>query len=85
MSLMFCDRELDHLWTRIEEAHERSGIGNLVRPTDLYISPEDWWAELGQLARGRSRASRHRSRGDDVEPAAVSYRSRRHASMAQFP
>jgi transcription-repair coupling factor (superfamily II helicase) len=39
-------REFDHMWSRIEEAHERSLIGNLVRPADLYLSPEDWWQKL---------------------------------------
>src|SRR5882762_6161553 len=34
-------QELDRTWTRIEEAHERSGVGNLVRPGDLYFSPRD--------------------------------------------
>ncbi len=42
-------QELDRTWTRIEEAHERSGIGNLVRPGDLYFSPDDWWRTLGTL------------------------------------
>ena len=32
--------ELDRVWSRISEAHERSGIGNLVRPEDLYFPPE---------------------------------------------
>src|SRR5439155_859176 len=31
------------------------GVGNLVRPADLYLSPEEWWAKLGTL------------RGADVE------------------
>jgi len=35
-------QELDKIWSRIEEAHERSGIGNLVRPADLYLTPESW-------------------------------------------
>ncbi len=35
-------QELDRHWTRTAEAHERSGIGNLVRPEDLYLSPETW-------------------------------------------
>jgi len=47
--------EFEHTWSRIEEAHERSGVGNLVRPADLYLSPEEWWAKLGTL------------RGADVE------------------
>jgi transcription-repair coupling factor (superfamily II helicase) len=42
-------QELDHMWSRIEEAHERSGIGNLVRPTDLYLRPADWWQKLASL------------------------------------
>jgi transcription-repair coupling factor (superfamily II helicase) len=44
-------KEFDHVWTRIEEMHERSGVGNLVRPTDLYSSPDDWW-EKSQSRRG---------------------------------
>ncbi len=35
-------QELDKVWARIEEAHERSEIGNLVRPDDLYLTPETW-------------------------------------------
>jgi len=42
-------QELDRTWTRIEEAHERSLIGNLVRPTDLYFPPEQWWQMLSAL------------------------------------
>jgi len=42
-------QELDRTWTRIEEAHERSLIGNLVRPTDLYFPPEEWWRVLAAL------------------------------------
>jgi len=41
--------EFDHVWSRIEEAHERSGVGNLVRPTDLYLPPGDWWQKLATL------------------------------------
>ena len=33
--------EVERIWSRITEAHERSGVGNLVRPEDLYLSPED--------------------------------------------
>ncbi len=42
-------QELDRTWMRIEEAHERSGVGNLVRPNDLYFPPEDWWRALATL------------------------------------
>ncbi|MBV9574738.1 MAG: transcription-repair coupling factor [Acidobacteriales bacterium] len=42
-------RELDHVWSRIEEAHERSGVGNLVRPADLYLPPDEWWRTLNAL------------------------------------
>ena len=42
-------REFEHVWARIEEAHERSGIGNLVRPADLYLPPDDWWQKLASL------------------------------------
>jgi len=35
--------ELESAWAKIEEVHERSGIGNLVRPSDLYVPPHEWW------------------------------------------
>ena len=38
----------DAWWTKVAEAHERSLIGNLVRPEDLYLSPEQWQAHLDQ-------------------------------------
>jgi len=41
--------ELDQFWERVEDAHARSGIGNLVRPSELYISPEDWRREVDGL------------------------------------
>ncbi len=36
----------DAWWTRLTEVHERSLIGNLVRPEDLYLSPEEWATTL---------------------------------------
>jgi transcription-repair coupling factor (superfamily II helicase) len=41
--------EFDAVWSRIEDAHERSEIGNLVRPEDLYVPPEKWWDNLRKL------------------------------------
>src|SRR6266516_2264022 len=38
--------ELDQFWERVEEAHERSEIGNLVRTTDLYVAPDEWKQKL---------------------------------------
>jgi len=54
-ALVFADEpdmlreEFDRTWTRIQEAHERSGVGNLVRPADLYVEPEAWWQRLANL------------------------------------
>ncbi|MBV8050445.1 MAG: transcription-repair coupling factor, partial [Acidobacteriaceae bacterium] len=42
--------EFDQVWSRIKDAHERSGVGNLVRPGDLYLSPDDWWQKLSALS-----------------------------------
>ena len=39
-------RELERVWSRVAEAHERSGVGNLVRPEDLYFPPEDLHGKL---------------------------------------
>ena len=41
--------EFDQVWTRIEEAHERSGVGKLVRPADLYLPSDGWWEKLSTL------------------------------------
>jgi len=41
--------ELDKVWARIAEAHERSGVGNLVTPADLYVTPDDWWSRVALI------------------------------------
>jgi transcription-repair coupling factor (superfamily II helicase) len=41
--------EFEHLWSRIEAAHESSGVGSLVRPNDLYIPPNEWWEKVATL------------------------------------
>jgi transcription-repair coupling factor (superfamily II helicase) len=42
--------ELEHFWERLGQIHERSGIGNLVRPEDLYLSPDEWNQRLAATA-----------------------------------
>ena len=42
-------QEFDRFWARVSEAHERSGVGNLVRPEDLYLPPENWWQKTAAL------------------------------------
>src|SRR5215813_1663834 len=41
--------EFDRFWTRVGEMHERSGVGNLVRPEDLYLPPESWLQKVTTL------------------------------------
>jgi transcription-repair coupling factor (superfamily II helicase) len=41
--------ELYGSWQKIEDAHQRSEIGNLVRPDDLYLPPDSWWERLQNL------------------------------------
>jgi transcription-repair coupling factor (superfamily II helicase) len=36
----------DAWWTKVTEAHERSLIGNLIRPEELYLTPEQWQERL---------------------------------------
>jgi len=43
------EQEFDRFWTRVTEAHERSGVGNLVRPEDLYLPPDDWEQKTAAL------------------------------------
>ena len=62
--------EFDRFWTRVEEAHERSGVGNLVRPTDLYIPPDGWWQKTASLT-GANLEHLGISRGDESESITV--------------
>jgi transcription-repair coupling factor (superfamily II helicase) len=36
------ERDQDAWWDRVTAAHERSGVGNLVRPEELYLAPDAW-------------------------------------------
>ncbi len=45
-SVLFVDEpgmvrnQIDRWWNKVEQRHERSGIGNLIRPEDIYMRPE---------------------------------------------
>jgi len=38
--------QIDRWWNKVEQRHERSGIGSLIRPEDLYLRPEILEAQL---------------------------------------
>src|SRR5438552_2863608 len=59
-------REFEQFWARVEEAHERSEIGNLVKPDDLYLGPEDWLKTL-QSTPGAEIEHLGLARSDDTE------------------
>ena len=61
--------EFDRFWTRVEEAHERSGVGNLVRPQDLYLPPEEWWQKIAILTGANVEHLGITSSNDGGEPA----------------
>ena len=45
-SVLFVDEpgmvrnQVDRWWNKVEQRHERSGIGSLIRPEDIYLRPE---------------------------------------------
>jgi len=62
--------EFDRFWARVGEMHERSGVGNLVRPEDLYLPPEGWWKKVASLT-GADIEHLEIARGDESEQAAA--------------
>ena len=38
--------QIDRWWSKLEQRHERSGIGSLIRPEDIYVRPEVLEASL---------------------------------------
>jgi transcription-repair coupling factor (superfamily II helicase) len=38
--------QIDRWWNKVEQRHERSGIGSLIRPDDIYLRPEALQASL---------------------------------------
>jgi transcription-repair coupling factor (superfamily II helicase) len=63
-------QEFDRFWTRVGEAHERSGVGNLVRPEELYLPPDEWWQFLATLP-GADVEHLGITRADDAETSAT--------------
>ena len=59
--------EFDRFWSRVGEMHERSGVGNLVRPEDLYLPPEEWWQKITSLT------------GADIEHLGITQSSEDHS------
>jgi len=45
-------REIEHWWEGVQQAHERAGIGRLVRPEDLYFPPEEFESLLASRPGG---------------------------------
>jgi transcription-repair coupling factor (superfamily II helicase) len=51
-SVLFVDEpamvhnQIDRWWNKLEQRHERSGIGSLIRPEDIYLRPEFLSASL---------------------------------------
>jgi len=38
--------QIDRWWNKVEQRHERSGVGSLIRPEDIYLRPEILAASL---------------------------------------
>jgi transcription-repair coupling factor (superfamily II helicase) len=38
--------QIERWWSKVEQRHERSGIGSLIRPEDIYVRPEVLQASL---------------------------------------
>jgi transcription-repair coupling factor (superfamily II helicase) len=41
--------QLDRWWNKVEQRHERSGIGSLITPQDIYLSPSELLAKIASL------------------------------------
>ncbi len=41
--------QLDRWWNKVEQRHERSGIGTLITSTDIYLSPDELLAKISVL------------------------------------
>ncbi|MBZ5567531.1 MAG: transcription-repair coupling factor [Acidobacteriia bacterium] len=43
--------EAERWWGRVRDMHARSGVGNLVRPEELYLAPDEFEGKLNTLPR----------------------------------
>ena len=41
--------QIDRWWNKVEQRHDRSGIGSLIQPADIYLRPEILQAQLDSL------------------------------------
>ena len=41
--------QADRWWNKVEQRHERSGIGSLITPGDIYLSPHELLAKISAL------------------------------------
>ena len=41
--------QLDRWWNKVEQRHERSGIGSLITPEDIYLAPSELLAKISSL------------------------------------
>ncbi len=57
----------DAWWAKVTEAHERSLVGNLVRPEQLYLTPEQWQERLRYAATIAVEQLGIEAAGDDEE------------------
>ncbi len=44
--------EQERWWTKVNQRHEQSGVGNLATPEDVYLPPEEWNQRISQLPGG---------------------------------
>src|SRR4051812_34808693 len=72
--------ESDRWWEKVEAAHERSGVGNLVKPEEIFIPP-DQWNEIVARAAGASLEELNVSAGEEVHDMHSQPTSRFHGSV----
>ena len=59
--------EVEHWWERVGDMHLRSGVGNLVRPEELYLHPEEFETRLNTLPRADFQHLRLET-GEEAQP-----------------